>query len=157
MQLKVDFASKLALVRLIKDCTDLGLRDSKFIADELQENLKRGIKKSVEINLRSGVDGMGNSYIKIFQKGISDLDIDCFISGGVAWERNFKMLFIGIGNKEDYSDFIVEYINTIDREHGKDIIGLMIDKLSKDDLEEVFGKISKEINYDKEIKYDSSL
>ena len=145
MQLKQQVVSKLAFVKLIKECTDLGLKDAKFIADDLQSNLERGHKIYKEIHLKGGVDGLGNSYIRIFQKGIVDLGIDAFMTGGLVWERNFKMLSLGIGEVSDYSDFIIEYVNSIDREHGKDIIGFMVDKLSKKDLEEIFSNISKEI------------
>ena len=148
MQLKQDVGSKLAFVKLIKECTDLGLKDSKWICDELQDNLRKGKKVYKEIHLKGGVDGLGSSYIKVFQKGVTDLGIDAFMTGGLAWERNFKMLSLGIGEQSDYSDFIVEYVNSIEREQGKDIIGLMIDKLDKKDLEDIFSKISKEINYD---------
>ena len=145
MQLKTQVSSKLAFVSLIKECTDLGLRDAKFIADDLQDNLNKGVRTYKEIHLKGGIDDFGSSYIRTFQKGISDLGIDAFVTGGLSWERNFKMLSIGLGEDSDYSNFIIEYVNSIDRVHGQEVIGFMVEKLSKKDLEEIFSKISKEI------------
>ena len=145
VKLKSEVGSKLAFVKLIKECTNLGLKDAKWTCDTLHENLRKGLDKSTDIELIGGVDGLGNSYLKVFQQGILDIGVNAFVNGGVAWERNFKMLSIGIGEKKDYSDFIFEYVNTVDLEHGKDIINLLIDKLSQNDLEEIFEIISKEI------------
>jgi hypothetical protein len=141
MRLKNNVTSKLAFVKLIKDCTGIGLKEAKWKADDMCENFKIGNTKFTEIELSDGV-------IRKFQDGLRDIGIDCYMTGGLQWERDFKMLSLGLGDNNDYSNFIIEYVNSIPREQSQKFIGLIVDKLSKKDLEEIFSNISKEIVYD---------
>jgi hypothetical protein len=139
MRLKKDFSSKLAFVKIIKECTGLGLKEAKWKADEMIDNLKQGNTKFTELELLNG------GIIKQFQSDIFDIGVECYMSGGLQLEREFKMLSLGLGDNEDYSNFIIDYINSVGREESVGIIRPIIDKLSKEDLEEIFINISKDI------------
>ena len=139
MRLKKDFSSKLAFVKIIKECTGLGLKEAKWKADEMIDNFKQGNTNFTELEL------LNIDVIKTFQRDISDIGVECYMTGGLQWERDFKMLSLGLGDNEDYSNFILDYINSVGRERSVDIIRPIIDKLSKEDLEEIFINISKDI------------
>lgn len=141
IKLKNNVISKLTFVKLIRDCSDLGLKEAKWKADVCFDNFKIGNGEFTEIELLDG-------SIEKFQGMMKDLDIDYYMIGGLQWERDFKMLSLGLGDNDDYSDFIVDYVSSIHREQSQKFIRLIVDKLSKKDLEEIFSNISKEIVYD---------
>ena len=126
-------------VKLIKECTDLGLKDAKERCDTMHSKIGDGV--FTEIHIKSGHDENGTPYIKKFTERMKDIDGEYVITGGVQWERNIKMLSLGIGDKSDYVDFIQEYIDCIDRDSSCEIIKKIADKLSIEDLEEIFNEI----------------
>ena len=132
---------KLKFVKLIKDVTGYGLLQSKNICDVLCSNFK-------------DYDDYGTLHVPLsieilnkesYKKLISELP-DCGgkfeISGGLDWERNFKILSLGLGNEDDYINFIKEYLNNYkNSEISENILILTLSKLSKQDLQEIFTKI----------------
>ena len=105
--------NKLQVIKLIKECTGLGLKDSKEIADKMFDNL--GLVRELEILEPYTKEGYAFNPYEEFTKKIHEFG-DFQVTGGLAWERNAKMLGLGIGEIEDYATFLSEYMsyNNID-------------------------------------------
>ena len=65
------------------------------------------------------------------------------VNGGIQWERNVKMLKLGIADEVDYIDFIKDYILN-GFAGSENILNLALSKLSKKDIQEVFNTINLE-------------
>lgn len=133
--------NKLQFVKLIKDCTGLDLRDSKDVCDRLHD-----IPNTIEeIIVREGVDENGVTYSKKFINGMKEFVLGEFIvTGGLQWDRNIKMLSLGIADESDYIDFVNEFlIDNRNLEVSETILRFALSKLSKDELQEVFTEINK--------------
>lgn len=133
--------NKLSFVKLIKDCTGLGLRDSKDVCDRLHD-----IPNIIEeITVKDSLDENGMHYSKKFINGMKDLVQGKFIvTGGTQWQRNIKMLSLGIADESDYIDFANEFlIDNRNLEVSETILRFALSKLSKDELQEVFTEINK--------------
>ncbi len=120
--------SKLQLVKLIKDCSGLGLRESKDICD----NLHAGMTQTFETRQ----DGIVN-YAKKFREEIKNCGGKFIVSGGTEFLREFKMLDLGIGDNEDYADFIVEYFEN-NFEDQKDFLKFVLSNLKREELISIF-------------------
>jgi uncharacterized protein YqgV (UPF0045/DUF77 family) len=126
---------------LIKDCSGLGLKDSKEVCDELHSNPDKSVKMQV---LPVATDG--TNYIRKFINELKEVDGMFEVTGGTEWQRNYKMLAIGLGDKSEYVDFISEHISdNRTLEESKNLIKLIIEKLSEKEIEEVFSKIKIDI------------
>jgi hypothetical protein len=134
--LKKNCQTKMMLLKILKNHTGFGLKDSKDICDRLHELPYR----PVEFLLDPPVDILPNEYVKSFREELSEMGLEFDMSGGTEFERNRKLLSLGIGDKEDYVSFLEE--NLIDQ---KELLNLVLNKLSKDDLKEIFGKIKTKI------------
>ena len=133
--------NKLQFVKLIKDCTGLGLRDSKDVCDRLHDRPDL----IEEIIVKDGVDENGITYSKKFINGMKEFVLGEFnITGGLQWDRNLKMLSLGIADESDYIDFTNEFlIDNRNLEVSETILRFALSKLSKEDLQEVFTEINK--------------
>jgi hypothetical protein len=137
--------NKLSFVKLIKECTGLGLKESKDIVDRLELNL--GSTEEIEVlnEIHKPISGTGNGltcldYLKEVLSGKSktiSLGGTYKINGGLQYLREYKILSLGIGEKLDYHNFISEHI----KNNNYDIMEVILSKLSKEDLIEVFNKI----------------
>jgi len=134
-------SNKLAFVKLIKDCSDMGLKEAKDICDFLHAN--PGVVKEFETRK---VDSNGNhiDFRKKFANDIKSIDGKFIVNGGSQWERDVKMLKLGIGDTSDYCEVIKENIlNSLD--NSEELLNFVLSKLSKKELEEVFNKINIEL------------
>ena len=131
-------SSKLNIVKLIHKCSLLGLVGSKDFYDRLET--KPGV--SYEFDVRRDEDDF--SFRNYFINEIKNLDGEYVINGGAQWERNLKMLKLGIGEIEDYQDFIKEEI-MMNSDNSSELINFILSKLSREDLEETFNKFTQEI------------
>ena len=61
------------------------------------------------------------------------------MSGGTESLREFKMLDLGIGDDEDYVDFIVEYFEN-NFEDQKDFLKFVLSNLKREELISIFEK-----------------
>ena len=130
--------NKLQVVKLIKDCTELGLRDSKDIADDVFNKI--GLVKEIEIIEPYMKDGKIFNPFEEFTTKITQFG-DFQVTGGLSWERDSKMLGLGIGETEDYTNFVSEYMSYNNLEENKMILGILFSKLEKEDLVELVNKI----------------
>jgi hypothetical protein len=133
--------NKLQFVKLIKDCTGLGLRDSKDVCDRLHDRPDL----IEEITVIDGVDENGITYSKKFINGMREVIQGKFnVTGGIQWQRNLKMLSLGIADESDYIDFTNEFlIDNRNLEVSQTILRFALSKLSKEELREVFNEINK--------------
>lgn len=140
---------KLMLVKLIKDCSGLGLRESKDLCDRLHDfkniSVEMPIRDYESYDYNTGLTIPTNvDYRAKFISGIKEIDGEFIVNGGIQWERNAKMLSLGIGDDSDYSDFIKEHIIS-NLDDSKNILTFILSKLSKEELIEIFSKIEIEI------------
>lgn len=120
--------SKLKFVKILKDYTGCGLKDSKDICDYLHETPYKPVEFLLDVKDLSDVDSFRNSLL--------EMGLDFELTGGTVHERNKKLLLLGIGEKEDYVQFLEEAL--IDQ---REVISLLLNKLSKDDLKDIFNNI----------------
>ncbi len=130
--------NKLQVVKLIKDCTGLGLKDSKDIADLMFNNV--GLVREIELTEPYIRDGKVFNPYQEFTNKIKDFG-DFYVTGGLSWERDYKMLSIGVGETEDYANFISEYKKLNNTDENKIILNSLFNKLKKEDLVELVNQI----------------
>lgn len=130
--------NKLQVVKLIKDCTGLGLKQSKDIADEMFNNI--GLVREIELIEPYLKEGKTFNPFEEFTTKIKDFG-DFQVTGGLSWERDSKMLGIGIGELEDYLNFISEFMSYNNLDENKMILKSIFSKLNKEDLVELVNKI----------------
>lgn len=129
---------KLQLVKLIKEFSGMGLRDSKDLCDSLHDNPHLYHDMPIDRTITI-VDP-----VKRFTLELKNIDGQFLVNSGIQWERDVKILKLGIADKSDYSDFLKNYIFS-SFENSENILNLALSKLSKEQLEEVFNQINIEI------------
>jgi hypothetical protein len=125
--------SKLAFVKLIKQVSGLGLKESKDIADTFDYD----INKCIEFEIPREIS------IEQFRKDLNDVGGQYIVNGGLEFEREYKLLTLGLGEQEDYVDFISENLNYFTNQD--DTIKFILSKLTKEDLIE----LTKKLDYNK--------
>jgi len=143
-------SEKLRLVKLIKDCSGLGLKEAKDLCDNMHasplKTFEMPIRDYATYDYNTGISTPSNvDYKAKLISEIKEIDGEFVINGGTQWERNAKMLSLGIGEESDYSDFIKEHILTSALVDSENILNFALSKLSKEELIEVFSKIKLEI------------
>ncbi len=142
-------SEKLRFVKLIKECSGLGLKESKDLCD----NMHSYPSKTFDMPIRDWDSKDWNTgtttpaqtdYIKKFITEIRDIDGEFIVNGGVQWERNVKMLKLGVAEKADYSEFCKDYILG-KFENSDQMLTFALEKLSKEDLQEIFDKTNIEL------------
>jgi hypothetical protein len=121
--------SKLAFIKLIKEVSGLGLKESKDIADIFDYN----INKTVEFEMSR------DKSIEQFKKDLKDIGGQYLVNGGVEFDREYKLLILGLGEQEDYIDFISDNLNYFTNQ--EEAIKFILAKLSKEDLIELTNKL----------------
>ena len=125
--------SKLAFVKLIKEVSGLGLKESKDIVDTFDYD----INKIVEFEISK------DRSIEKFREELKDIGGEYLVNGGLEFEREYKLLTLGLGEQEDYVDFISENLNYFTNQ--EDTIKFILSKLTKEDLIE----LTKKLDYNK--------
>lgn len=125
--------SKLAFVKLIKEVSGLGLKESKDIADTFDNDINRPVEFEI----------LTSKSIDQFRKNLKDIGGQYLINGGLEFDREYKLLTLGLGEQEDYVDFISSNLNYFSNK--EDTIKLILNKLSKEDLIEITNKLDYKI------------
>lgn len=129
--------SKLAFVKLIKQVSGLGLKESKDIVDTLHHErcgiFDYDINKTVEFEILKDIS------IDQFRKDLKEIGGQYLVNGGLEFEREYKLLTLGLGEQEDYVDFISENLNYFANQ--EDTIKFILSKLTKEDLIELTKKL----------------
>lgn len=138
-------ASKLKFVKYIKELLDLGLKDSKDIVDNICSIPFKPVELEIPID----------KNISDIKKLLDDLSwtsygeelsfYDYEINGGIQWQREIKMLQLGLGEKQDYLDFIKQHIET-NFGNSEELLKFILDKLTTEELQETLNKISYDSN-----------
>ena len=137
-------AEKLKFVKLIKECSGLGLKESKDLCDSMHsypnKTFDMPIRDWESKDWNTGVTTPAQTdYIKKFITEIKDVDGEFIVNGGTQWERNVKMLKLGVADKSDYTDFMKEYIlNKF--ANSEEMLNFVFDKVTKEDLQDIFNK-----------------
>jgi hypothetical protein len=130
--------NKLIFVRLIKDCSGLGLKESKDICDRLHAG---------EVQTFEAREDDAVNYAKKFRQDIVSCGGKFQVSGGVEFQRNYKMLELGIGDDSDYVDFISESIFQNNLENSEEFLKFVLSKFNREELIEIFDKSKESYKY----------
>ena len=77
--------------------------------------------------------------IEQFRKDLNDVGGQYIVNGGLEFEREYKLLTLGLGEQDDYVDFISENLNYFTNQ--EDTIKFILSKLTKEDLIELTKKL----------------
>lgn len=120
--------AKLMIVKFIKKHTGLSLKKAKDCMDELYLSGFVNIDSLYDINMKE------------LNEDISEINTDeCYLKAtNQSYDRNRKILLLGLGEEKDYVDFVMENIKFDNNVENflKDCLSYM----KKDDLIEVFKK-----------------
>ena len=130
--------NKLLFVRLIKECSNLGLKESKDICDRLHAG---------EIQTFETRENDSINYARKFRQDIVNCGGKFQVSGGVEFQRNYKMLELGIGDDSDYIDFISESIFQNNLENSEEFLKFVLTKFNREQLIEIFDKSKESYKY----------
>jgi len=122
-------SNRLKFVKLIKECSNLSLRDSRDICDRLHNG---------EIQIFEVRENDNINYAKKFREDIIDCGGNFQVSGGIEFQRNYKILELGIGEDSDYIDFISESFFQNILKNPQDFLKSVLKKLKREELIELF-------------------
>jgi len=120
--------SKLFFVKLIKESTNLGLKQSKEVCDNLHFNLEQIVEIQPE-------------KLEIFNKGILNFKEELMWScRDTSYFRNLNILELRIADNIDYIDFIIEN-NLMINQDKDNFIKFVLSKLNREQLIEIFEQV----------------
>lgn len=128
-------SNKLMAVKALKDITGLGLKDSKDLFEGMVLDFNSGFKSGREISIY-------DQNISKLERELNEGNPGCFNTNSGQWERNNKILSLGIGDKSDYIDAISEYLmynKTSDE--IKVFITEVLSIIDKEKIEEIYNKL----------------
>ena len=120
--------AKLKAVKEIKNNSSMGLKESKMFIDDLCAN--QGVYYDLFIHSDTDLDDFRKNMFYIADFTIID----------PVEQRCNKILSLGVGELDDYVDYITEYIRK--SKDPSDQIKMILSKLSKDDLGEIVSIIN---------------
>ena len=115
--------SKLNFVKMIKDFTSYGLKESKDVCDDIHSYGSN--QREIEV-----LDA--ENFIKEMKKNFGDY-VDVYHP---AHDRDLKILLVGVGNETDYIDGIIKLI-----EGNPDKLKTILKRFEKEDLVEILTEI----------------
>ena len=110
----------------------MGLKESKDLCDNL--HLHPG--RPYEFDVRTSNDDI--DYKWRLMDGLKNIDGKFIVNGGSQWERNIKMLQLGIGDKSDYIEAIKDNLLG---SNSEDLLTFVLNKLSKEDLQQALNHL----------------
>jgi hypothetical protein len=130
-----DCNNKLRFVKNVKELCDLGLRESKDIVDRICQKPYTPFEFEIP---------MGITTKEVYDKltyNLGNLDTNIFeVNGGTQWQREIKMLQLGVGERQDYIDFLKQHIQT-NFGNSEEMLTFVLDKLTQEQLQETIDKI----------------
>ncbi len=151
-------STKLGFVKALKDLTRLGLKESKDIADEMwEEQLKRGTTMK-EIYLEGSYSD--NAYkIAEFKKALNSIAPRVFDVNDTEYERNRKLLSLGVAGEDDYADGIAEILTMLCYNKSVELMEKELKNAfvgtDKTNLERIYNQLSKRLT-DVNDKFDTT-
>lgn len=135
--------AKLSLIKIFKEISGIGLQDAKNFVDELITIPFKDVEFEIGNHTISDIDNilMEFSNSRGFESSDDEFSKPYVLNGGTAYERDKKILKLGIGVKEDYVEFLSDSIknNVVNSE---DILKFTLNKLTKKDLIEIINLIN---------------
>ena len=131
--------SKLPFVKILKEYTGLGLKESKDLMEDIADKINTN--EFVEFDIYT------NERLSLFKKDLESHNIKMHIIGGKEWTRELRLLSL-VGDKEDVLHFINDNSFLLDGDISLKILKLAFDKLSSEDIIEILNLISNEYNFD---------
>jgi hypothetical protein len=128
-----DCNNKLRFVKNVKDLCDLGLRDAKDIVDRICQKPYIHVEFEVPMDITTK-----EVYDKLTYELAPDNILE--INGGKQWQREIKMLQLGVGERQDYIDFLKQHIQT-NFGNSEEMLTFVLDKLTQEQLQETIDKI----------------
>ena len=110
-------------------------------ANRKQEFAK--LTRRLKNTLKSTINVLSLPFAYEYEKALSKFTGKTVISFGVEFDREYKLLTLGLGEQEDYVDFISENLNYFTNQ--EDTIKFILSKLTKEDLIE----LTKKLDYNK--------
>lgn len=117
---------KLQFIKIVKEYTGLGLREAKDLCENC---LEKGYEKFTIKNRDY------NNFVEEL-KSIGEFEF----SGGLAYEREGKVLSLGIGEREDYISYILDKSKMVSFEKNSEVLAYLLDRLDKEELMVVLEK-----------------
>lgn len=127
---KKSIETKLHLVKLVKDYTDLSLKDSKDICDRLSYKIGHieFITISEDKNPLDFIKEINSSFSGVFE-----------INGGIVTKRDHNLLLLGIGEKEDYIKHILLWCDAHKRE---ELLIKCLNIIPKENLQDLLSELN---------------
>lgn len=137
---------RLAFVKELKDVTGFGLKEAKDQSDKLQAGFNATKEPfSIEIDLHKSNPEWVKSQVRDFERIINERCTGKYsVNGGTEWEREVKLLSLGLGSDEEYVRFISEYIMTRPSHVIQNFISERLSGMDRKKLEETFNKLIEE-------------
>ena len=136
---------KLQFVKSLKSLTGLGLKEAKWICDDLNRAFDNGRETKVISSVKSSVDIEVSSLQKLeeFKEDIKNCSGDySFITK--EWDREIKLVSL-VGNREDYINLIYGFYNEVHALSQIDFIKEILDILTEDQLKQILLNIKQTI------------
>jgi hypothetical protein len=120
--IKNPITSKLNFVKMVKDLTGYGLKESKDVCDDIHcaSNQREIEVLDVENFIREMKKNFGD-YVDVYHP---------------AYDRDLKILLVGVGDKTDYVDAIIKLI-----EMNPDRLNTILKRFEKEDLIEILTEV----------------
>lgn len=154
-------SQRLSFVKALKDVSGYGLKEAKDLADSLNYSFdktlshvsdyaKENQNSFIEVVLpgkfaSDRTHSQTNEAIRAFIKHLNENCTGSYeVTGGTEWEREMKLLSLGVGVDSDYVNFITRVIMCRDQAGIETFISEHLSTLDRKKLEEIYNKIIKE-------------
>lgn len=138
----------LAFVKAIKDLSGLGLKEAKDLADSMRSDFSMGKHPMRDIYISKSDDKSTFDRIKLFKDRLRENCTGLYEVTGMEWERQVKLLSLGVGEDIDYRDFISEYIvYTKNTDELKSSLNTILSHLDRDKLVKIYEEIRQNESY----------
>ena len=131
VKLTNDCHNKLQFVKNVKELCDIGIRDSKNIVDRICQ------KPYIPFEFELPMDITTNEVKEKLSHNLPDI---LEINGGTQWQREIKILQLGVGERQDYIDFLKQHIQT-NFGNSEEMLTFVLEKLTQEQLQETIDKI----------------
>lgn len=136
---------KLQLIKLIKDCSGIGLKEAKDLCDNLHAFPDKSWPMEIKDWETQTIEGKkiptNRDFKSEFIQGLKEIPGKFLITGSKEWQRDTKLMKLGMAENEEVIKTLTEYILT-KCEHSKDILEEALNKLDTHELIELIGKIN---------------
>lgn len=153
---------RLAFVKALKEVSGYGLKEAKDIADRLNYSFDKSLIATIDSKEKSAStievvlpgkfaanrdSNQTNQAIKDFAKDLNEHCTGSYeVSGGTEWEREMKLLSLGIGTDSDYVSFITKAVMTKNQLGIEEFISEHLSTLDRQSLEKIYNKLTQNRN-----------